>query len=121
MRKPNLTIAIEDYPSNANIKIVTMDGEADTMTVDIMDRGIMPFINMKEATLVLDLSKLTYTNSLGLAKIIKYFVHKKKHFKIVHPHDYVMEILDITGLLNIMDVYPSVDEAVDSLKNRKRR
>jgi anti-anti-sigma factor len=71
--------------------------------------------------MVLDLSKAPSLTSAGIRSIL--FIHKLlsggeadkvKHLKLVSPTPYVKEVLEIAGLLDYIEVFTSLDEAVAS-------
>jgi anti-anti-sigma factor len=71
--------------------------------------------------MLIDLSRAPSITSAGIRAII--VIHKmlssaatdaKKHLKLVSPTSYVKEVLDIAGLLDYLEVYTSLDEAVAS-------
>jgi stage II sporulation protein AA (anti-sigma F factor antagonist) len=73
-----------------------------------------------ERNMVIDLSKAPSLTSAGIRTIIVIYKmlteskDKAKHLKLVSPTPYVREVLDISGLLDYIDVIESLDEAVVS-------
>ena len=70
--------------------------------------------------MVIDLSKVPSLTSAGIRTILiihKMLVNpqdKTRSLKLVNPTPHVREVLDIAGLLEHIDVYDSLDEAVAS-------
>ena len=70
--------------------------------------------------LVIDLSKAPSLTSAGIRTIMIIYKmlsepkEKAKHLKLVSPTPYVREVLDISGLLDYIEVYDNLDEAVAS-------
>ena len=68
--------------------------------------------------LVIDLSKTVSLTSIGIRAIV--VIHKmlavdsKKHLKIAGPMPYLLEILDISGVTQYIEIYDTVEEAVAS-------
>jgi anti-anti-sigma factor len=71
--------------------------------------------------MVMDLSKAPQITSAGIRVMI--LIHnmlgnngkdKTRHLKLVSPTSHVRDVLDLTGLLDYIDVFPSLDQAVDS-------
>ncbi len=70
--------------------------------------------------MILDLSKVPSLTSAGIRTIL--VIHKMlaeakdtaSHLKLVNPMPAVRKVLDIAGLLNFIEIYSSVDEAVAS-------
>jgi anti-anti-sigma factor len=71
--------------------------------------------------MVLDLSKAPSLTSAGIRVVM--IIHKMlsgagtdkgRHLKMVSPTPYVREVLDISGVLDYVEVFTSLDEAVRS-------
>ena len=71
--------------------------------------------------MVMDLSKAPSLTSAGLRSIL--VIHNMladagrdnaRHLKLVSPTPYVREVLEVAGLLDFIEVYGSLDEAVAS-------
>jgi anti-anti-sigma factor len=70
--------------------------------------------------LVADFSKLRYINSTGLGAILrisKMLISKEGSFRIASPNESVFEIIEIVGANKLLNVYPTREEALESLKN----
>jgi len=71
--------------------------------------------------MVMDLSKAPSITSAGIRVMM--MIHnmlsndgkdKTRHLKLVSPTDYVRDVLDVTGLLDYLEVFPSLELAVAS-------
>jgi anti-anti-sigma factor len=71
--------------------------------------------------LVIDLSNAPSLTSAGIRAVV--IIHKmlsgeevksSKHLKLVSPTEYVRNVLDVAGLLDYLEVYETLDEAVAS-------
>jgi anti-anti-sigma factor len=71
--------------------------------------------------MVMDLSKAPSITSAGIRVMM--IIHnllsnngkdKTRHLKLVSPTDYVRDVLDVTGLLDYLEVFPSLELAVAS-------
>ena len=67
------------------------------------------------ARLVLDMSGLSFLDSAGVGALVSLFVSRKNHGKTVAlaaltPQGHA--VMQVSGLLKLLPVYPSVDEAV---------
>ena len=74
-----------------------------------------------ERNMVIDLSKVSSLTSAGIRTILVIYKmltepkkDKTRHLKMVNPTPYVREVLDIAGLLENIEIYDSLDEAVAS-------
>jgi anti-anti-sigma factor len=70
--------------------------------------------------MVIDLSKVPSLTSAGIRTILVIYKmltdakDKARHIKLVNPTPHVREVLDFAGLLEYIDIYTSVEEAVAS-------
>jgi len=71
--------------------------------------------------MVIDLSKALSLTSAGIRTILVICkmladpkMEKVRHLKLVNPTPFVREVLEIAGLLDSIEVYDSLDEAVAS-------
>ena len=70
--------------------------------------------------MVIDLSKALSLTSVGIRTILAIYKmlagpdDKVRHLKLVSPTPYVREVLSIAGLLDYIEIYDSLDEAVAS-------
>jgi anti-anti-sigma factor len=73
-----------------------------------------------ERNIVIDLSKTPSLTSAGIRAIVIIYKmltdpkDKGRHLKLVSPTPYVHEVLNIAGLLEYIEVYGSLEEAVAS-------
>jgi anti-sigma B factor antagonist len=92
-------------------KIVLGDGDVEIkQTVDdLLQKG-----NKK---ILLNLARVPYLDSAGLGEIIRCFTALRRsggHFKILSPNQRVVDLLNITKLLNVFDCYDSESSAIKS-------
>ena len=89
--------------TNATIALVG------TLTVASVPQLEVAFADLPEevADLVLDLAELEYVASAGLRVIVskaKDMMRNGKSMRITNPNDEVMEVFDVTGLVDILDI-----------------
>jgi anti-sigma B factor antagonist len=92
-------------------KVVLGDGDVEIkQTVDdLLQKG-----NKK---ILLNLAKVPYLDSAGLGEIIRCFTSLRKsggHFKLLSPNQRIIDLLNITKLLNVFDCYDSESSAIKS-------
>lgn len=93
--------------SNKNEKTLTVavSGRVDTNTAPELEKHITENTD-GVSELILDLKDMTYTSSAGLRVLLK--AHKlmngKGSMKIVNVQNDVMEILDMTGFSDILNI-----------------
>jgi anti-anti-sigma factor len=111
------------------VQISQAQGRVPVTIFQLQDRiNLGNFVELEEAAkeayqngtrdLVLDLGQTVSLTSIGIRAIV--IIHKmlspdgKKHLKIANPMSYIREMLDIAGVTQYIEIYPSVDEAVAS-------
>ena len=71
---------------------------------------------------IVDLKNLKTINTRLLAYLVTFYVklrNKSGNMKLINLHREIMKILQITKLVNIFDIYDSVDEARLSFKKHE--
>lgn len=100
-----------DYKMNINTEInngkliINLEGRLDTNTAPQLEDTINQQIeNITE--LLLNLKNLEYISSAGLRVILsaQKIMNKQGKMKIINANDNVMEVFDMTGFLDILDV-----------------
>ena len=84
---------------------LVVSGRVDTISAPELEKAIME--NTDGVTeLVLDLADMPYTSSAGLRVLLKAqkLMNAKGSMKLIHVGEDVMEILDMTGFAEIMDI-----------------
>ena len=91
---------------NGSILLANVEGRVDTVTAPQFESEIKSDLN-GVTELVLDFSQLTYISSAGLRVLVATDQAMEKRggcMKIIHAGPYILEILDMTGLLNAFTV-----------------
>lgn len=102
------------------IVVTLAAGEVDMSSVDIIRAEVSRQLDRHPASLVLDLSALTFFGSAGLDMLIEQQRHAQElgaTFVVVADGDVVLKPLEITGLAEVLAVCPSVPEAVRLLQD----
>jgi len=92
-------------------KMVLGEGDVEIKkTVDqLLEKGNKKFL--------LNLAKVPYIDSSGLGEIIRCFTTLRKaggQFKLLSPNQRILDLLTITKLLDVFDIYDSESTAVAS-------
>ncbi len=87
-------------------KVVRLIGRLDTNTAPQLENAMQPLVTEK-IDLEMDFSQLEYITSAGLRILLS--VHKKqkqsgKSFTILHPNKEVMEVFEITGFKEKLNI-----------------
>ena len=84
---------------------VALEGRLDTTTSPELEKQLSESLpGVKE--LVLDLEKLEYISSAGLRVLLtaQKTMTKQGSMKLIHVNDLVMEILEVTGFVDILTI-----------------
>jgi len=116
------TIQITSSPiaGQPNCFLVTLEGDLDSSNAQDMIKYVQGLSKDSLVHLVADFSKLRYINSTGLGAILrisKMLISKEGSFRIANPNESVFEIIEIVGANKLLNVYPTMEEALESLKN----
>ena len=88
-----------------DVVTLTLTGRLDTATAPELETEVDAFAGTVK-DLVLDLKDLEYTSSAGLRVILKAqkMMNKQGSMKLVNVNEDVMEVFDITGFLDILNI-----------------
>jgi anti-sigma B factor antagonist len=96
---------------DVNGKIILGEGEAELKkTVDAL-------IKQGRKNVLLNLAKVPYVDSAGLGEIIRCFTALRRgggDFKLLSPNQRVIDLLNVTKLLNVFDLYNDESSALAS-------
>lgn len=109
-------LSVEKHKNNL---IVQLKGELDHhSTEDLRNRIEQEYGDHRIINIVFDLRGLTFMDSSGIGLIMGRYrnaIEKKGIVSIVNDNSYVDKILKMSGLLNIINVYPNIELAVENL------
>jgi len=99
-------------------KIVLVEGELSFENSKSVKREIIELCTKNSGDLILDLSDVSYIDSLGFATLLS-VLHaciacKKKVFYVIPEGSRVREAMNTTGLGNILTIRESVKEILES-------
>jgi anti-sigma B factor antagonist len=117
MADETVIINIETYPSIPNLKVITIEGNFDTVTAQQVDEKVLPIIEREKTNIILDISKIDYLSSIGILRLIKYssfMTDDKRVLKFVKPPEHIYNTLLAAGVAAKFDIYNSVLEAAIS-------
>jgi len=99
-----------------DITIVTVSGRVDSATSKTMDAELEKLIPT-DKKVVLNLKNVEFLSSAGVRAIVKALKTAKKtrgSLKLASIPDHIAEILQTLGMMELMEAYPSVEEAIAS-------
>ena len=91
-------------------------GEGDVEIKEAVDYLLTTGVN----NILLNLAKVPYIDSAGLGEIIRCFTalrRKGGSFKLLSPNPRIIDLLEITNLLNVFDWYDDESSALKSFNN----
>lgn len=102
-----------------NVTLVLAMGRIDSMSANIFGEALIGEIDNGNLHLVLDLSGVDYMSSAGLREIVSALKKVKKtdsrgDLRLAQPSDRVREVLEMSGLDTIFQIFDSQDAAVNS-------
>ena len=102
-----------------NVTLVQAMGRVDSMSANQFGEALSDEIDNGNLHLVLDLSGVDYMSSAGLREIVSALKKVKKtdvggDLRLAQPSERVREVLEMSGLDTIFQIYSSQDEAINS-------
>ena len=101
-----------------DIAVIDVDGKVVLGDGDVEIKQIVDGLLQKGSKkILLNLAKVPYLDSAGLGEIIRCFTALRRsggHFKLLSPNQRIIDLLNITKLLNVFDCYDSESSAIKS-------
>lgn len=102
--------------NSPHICIVHLGGEIDETTLDAFKVQIKPILETENVkAFVFEASNLEFINSgtIGyFAGVYSDLQQQDKKMVIANPNDHIREILDLVGFTNLVECFPTIEEAV---------
>jgi anti-anti-sigma factor len=102
-----------------NALVVAVTGQVNSVTAIQLGEKLQQAAKQGKFNIVLDFANVTYISSAGLREVINGLERAKTgggHLCLANPSDPVMEVLDMTGLNRMLDIYPTREKAVQSFE-----
>jgi anti-sigma B factor antagonist len=116
MRRPTKVISRKVGP----VRILKVTGRLDPGdNADPLFDTLQKFVEEDESEFLLDLRSVTYISSTGVGSLIKSYravLKKKGHVKLLSPSQSVRNILAISKLDGVFEIFADEDEAISSFK-----
>ena len=110
---------IHQRPSGADgVTLLALDGGLDQTTTALFVAQMDALVQQGASRVVLDLSKLTYASSWGLAAMVRvhhHFAARGGRIAFANLHTAVATVLRVSRLDRLFDLHPTVSEAVRSM------
>jgi len=101
---------------NGDVTIVTVTGRVDSVTAATMDADLTKIVQNSKK-IVIDTKDVDYISSAGIRSIVKLLQSAKKAgggVKLANVPANVVDVLETVGMLQMLEAFPTVDEAVAS-------
>src|SRR5690349_22856322 len=95
--------------------VLPLDGEIDLHVSPEVAASLRTMIESQPKKVVIDLTKVTYLDSSGLAVLIEGMQNVQEYggrFRLAGVQDEVKQVFDIARLDQVFDIYPDVDTAL---------
>jgi anti-sigma B factor antagonist len=102
-------------PKKDRLNVLPLEGEIDLHVSPEVGESLRRMISKKPKVLVVDLAKVTYLDSSGLAVLIEAMQNVQKYggrFAVAAVQESVRQILEIARLDQVFQIFPEVDSAL---------
>lgn len=110
-------LAVHRRPSGAPAGILILDvsGDLDAANSQVLRDTLVPAIDQERGVIVLDMTEVNYIDSVGLGTLVAGLKRANEHgaqlrFVVTNPQ--IQKVLNITGLVRVLDVYETRESAV---------
>ncbi len=114
-----IDLQISEIEGFSDARIIRFVGDLDATNVELALKEVMDLFESGSTNIIADFKMLRYVNSTGLGILIhisRTAKEKSGSFKIANINENVYEIIEIIGATSLLEIYDSVDSAIDSLK-----
>lgn len=101
--------------AQSGMAVVSVSGELDMATAPLLQQHLSELLERGQSRLVFDLADVSFCDSTGLSV----FVRAKNScdavdgvVRLAAPQRGVLRILEVSGLVDVLQTYPTVAEAV---------
>jgi anti-sigma B factor antagonist len=105
----------EPIDTHPNVTLVTIADKISSASVMDLKKNLDELIKANKTNILLDLSELTFINSMGLGTIVNALKKVKKlngDLKLIVIDEKIKFLFDILNLKNILKIYSSKEEAL---------
>ncbi len=108
-----------DQSKQGNAMVVTPHGSLDIDTRKLFQDVLMGLVECGEIVILIDLSAVDFVTSTGLSAMLRVAQALEEaygKFAVCSLNDNVMRVFNLSYFSEIFDVYPSLDEALATMK-----
>jgi len=108
----NVELSIGDFDGYA---VVALCGELDLFDTSDVTSHLIAAVAAYGPSIIVDLAGLNFIDSCGLGvlvRVLRWTRESGGDLSLAAPQQQVRRVLEITGLIDVFSVYPSVQQAV---------
>ena len=108
----NVNLSVGDFDGHA---VVALFGELDLFDTTDLSSHLIAAVAAYGPSIIVDLAGLEFVDSCGLSVLVRVQRWTREYggdLSLAAPQQQVHRVLEITGLIDIFTVYPSVKQAV---------
>jgi anti-sigma B factor antagonist len=110
----SLTVSTEQ---RGEVAVVTVAGELDMATAPQLQQEVSRLVDAGQTHLVFDLADISFCDSTGLSVFVRARNRCQAaggEVRLAAPQRAVQRILEVSGLVEVLHTYPTVDDAIES-------
>jgi anti-sigma B factor antagonist len=112
---PRLTVHRRPSGAPTGVLLLEVTGDLDAANSQILRDALVPAIDQEGGVIVIDMTEVNYIDSVGLGTLVAGLKRANEHgaqlrFVVTNPQ--IQKVLNITGLVRVLDVYETSDSAV---------
>ncbi len=104
------------------IRLIKLIGQLDIKGVGDVETKFVGYTAGREVPVMVDLSGVTYLSSVGIRLLLwtaKAVIENAGKFVMLSPLPLVADVLDVSGMKNVIPIYSDYDAAVADLLKQK--
>jgi anti-sigma B factor antagonist len=98
-------------------EVVEVRGEVDVHSAPQLRDRLIEVLDAGKSSVVVDLSWLQFIDSTGLGALVAAYNHANTagaEFRLVCKADRLLKVFRITGLDEVFQIYPTIEQAIES-------
>ena len=108
-----LTVVVNQ--AREGVVVLHVSGEIDLLTATMLGERVREQLIPANRVLILDLTEVSFLGSSGLAEIVAAYQAEKAQLVLVAANRAVLRPLEATGLLPMLTVFETLDEALSNV------
>ncbi|WP_163509879.1 STAS domain-containing protein [Fodinicola acaciae] len=106
------TAAVTIDEADSGTPVLRVSGDIDMFANDKLQTAINDALTGGPAAVILDLTGVTFLDSAGLSALITAQIrHPDTHVRVVAASAYTLRPIQLTGLDQVLDIYPTLQAA----------